>query len=210
MVKQDDPVFYGDGDSYLFHLEPKFQVLRAATDQPNSKQQHRQQQYYPLPNYQYYYLDKNGPLASSTILTGSTDNHAKHETGIGLGGSKRHPRFFIASSLDHCHLGRRDATFEAADGNPSDNSAQSNQSWDLQSLEVWGLGGETALKALERHRNMEDTQIQKARQIDKAAFLTDLRSGLIESKMFGFHDAIRGRNGGCLLDYDDERDEWMH
>lgn len=205
-TKQDGPVYYGDGDSYIFQLEPKFEVLRATTGQSNSNK--HQQQHYPMPHYQYFYLNKNNQFAPSTIPGWPTDNHPKHKSGIGLGGSKRRPRFFIASSLDHCHLGSSDATFEAADEDSSSNSVLKNQSWDLQSLEVWGLGGDAALKSLERHRSKEDAHLQKARQVDKSAFLTDLRAGLIESKMFGFHEDIRGRDGGCLLDCHDERDEW--
>jgi TLD len=195
-IKQSDPVFYGDGDSYLFQLEPKFQVFRAMTGQSNSKQQH-QHQHFPLPNYQYFYLDKNKQFAPSTILASPLHNkHKKQRSGIGLGGSKHRPRFFIASSLDHCHLGSSDATFETVDDDPSNNNVPRNQSWDLQSLEIWGLGGDGALTSLERHRSKQDAQLQKARQVDKSAFLTDLRSGLIESKMFGFHEEIRGRDGG--------------
>ncbi|CAB9522721.1 TLD domain-containing protein KIAA1609 [Seminavis robusta] len=200
-IKQDAPEFYGDGDSFLFQLEPKFHVMRAgAADMSRQRQQWS-------PHYQYFYLDKNNlQNQPPTTISTNKDDSKKHESGIGLGGTRRRPRFFISSSLDHCHLGSSDATFAASvDQSATSGILLQNPFWELHSLEVWGLGGTAAMLSLQRHRSVQDAHLQKARQVDKAAFLNDFRSGLIESKMFGFREEMRNRDGGCMLDSEDGR-----
>jgi hypothetical protein len=69
---------------------------------------------------------------------------------------------------------------------------------------VWGVGGDDvvaeALESRSRQRELTAANIQKARKVDKAAFLDDFRSGLIESKAFQHRDQMRGRADADLDD----------
>ena len=191
------PDFYGDSDSFLFEIKPTFHVWRAKKSSPGK---------HVAANYQYFNFD-NRPRTSTTSAARS-ESDRKYAQGIGMGGSKRRPRFFIAATLDHCYFGSNDATFESEhDLNETMTISSLDPFLDLHSLEIWGIGGDAALRALSRHHSNEDAHVQKARQVDKSAFLNDFRSGLIESKMFDFHQEMRNRDGGCLLDcHDDEED----
>ena len=206
--------FYGDADSFLFQIKPSFQVWRVKHTGTSNSPGRRP----AVPNYQYFNFDNRpGGSTRRTVVSGKPNDSAERKPaeGLGLGGTKGRPRFFISASLDKCYLGSNDATFEGDDHN---NSAGNNEAmppssllleplWDLQALEIWGVGGTAALQALNRHQSREDARVQQARQIDKSAFLNDFRSGLIESKMFDFHQEMRDRDGGCLLDCHDEGDD---
>jgi len=49
-----------------------------------------------------------------------------------------------------------------------------------------------ALECRRQERSVRNSQIQNYRTVDKSAFLTDLRTGLFESKAFGHMDEIQG------------------
>lgn len=72
-------------------------------------------------------------------------------------------------------------------------------SFEIDTLEVWGVGGtqvvDEALGARSRQRDIKNAAIQKARKVDKAQFLDDFRSGIIESKAFQHRQQIQGRDG---------------
>jgi len=69
--------------------------------------------------------------------------------------------------------------------------------FDIESLEVWGVGGESivveALKDRNMARSVKDATIRKAKKVDKAAFLDDFRTGIIDSKQFDYLKQIQGR-----------------
>jgi hypothetical protein len=77
----------------------------------------------------------------------------------------------------------------------------------IDSLEVWGCGGTDvvmeALGARSRQRDIMYAAIQKARKVDKAAFLDDFKSGLIGSKAFAHRDQIQGRASSCVDEKED-------
>ena len=60
--------------------------------------------------------------------------------------------------------------------------------FELLTIEVYGVGGDDivteALGARNAQREIKAANIRKARKVDKAAFLDDFKSGLIESKAF--------------------------
>jgi len=122
--------------------------------------------------------------------------------GIGFGGTNEQPRLFISESLDECMAGDSDATFQSGPLLP-----ENRKYFEIQSLEVWGCGGdavvEEALIERQKARAIIDANILKAKKVDKAAFLDDLNSGLIESKAFKHREEIRGREG---CDFDIEND----
>lgn len=187
--KQSSPTFFGDSDSYLIELHPHFRVYRAKD----------QQQACPS-NYQYFYFDKQ-PITPTLMDKESP----RYESGMGLGGTPQQPRFFVSACLDQCYLGPQDATFEGEGDFRSEmrhSLAPRPKLWDLMSLEVWGLGGESALQALISHQKMLASNAQLAQRVDKAAFLGDLRSGLIDSKMFAHVEALNRHEN------DDDNDKW--
>lgn len=120
-----------------------------------------------------------------------------HAHGIGFGGTNDLPRLFISESFDGCIASAQDLTFEGGTLLPKTSEGGLQRSFEIEALEVWGVGGETvvaeALGARHRQREITAANIQKARKVDKAAFLDDLRSGLIESKAFQHREQMRGR-----------------
>jgi len=119
--------------------------------------------------------------------------------GIGFGGTTDQPRLFLAESFDNCRAAAQDLTFES--GRLLDHRGST---FEIDNLEVWGVGGtevvQEALGARSRQRDIKNAAIQKARKVDKAQFLDDFRSGLIESKAFQHRDQIRGRDGAAIDD----------
>lgn len=99
----------------------------------------------------------------------------------------------------------RDLTFEQGLLLPptvsSTGSVTLQKYFEIDSLEVWGVGGDAvvqeALADRVKQRDILHANIQKARKVDKAQFLDDFKSGLIESKAFVHRDQMRGRDGGC-------------
>jgi TLD len=167
--------FYGNTDCFLFQLQPKTAVYR-----PTGK-------------------DNNFMYCNSFARSRGYDKQAH---GIGFGGTIDKPRLFLPESFDDCWAGTQDLTFE--NGLLLPDRLESN--FIIDNLEVWGVGGtqvvNEALGARSREREIRQANINKARKVDKAAFLEDFQSGLIESKAFAHRGQIRGREGACIDDTD--------
>ena len=108
----------------------------------------------------------------------------------------KEPRLFIAESWEQSAASSRDLTFE--NGPLLGSSVNtSNKQFDLEALEVWGVGGEEVVAAAlgdrVKARALKNAAIQKARKVDKAAFLDDFRSGVIDSKAFAHRQQVQGR-----------------
>jgi hypothetical protein len=120
--------------------------------------------------------------------------------GIGFGGSINQPRLFLAESFDDCRAQAQDMTFEKGPLLPG-----KEQQFVIDDLEVWGVGGTAvvleALADRKKSRGVRDAAIQKARKVDKAAFLDDFKSGLIESKAFAHRGQIQGRDAASVDPY---------
>lgn len=119
--------------------------------------------------------------------------------GIGFGGTTEQPRLFLAESFDNCVAAASDMTFES--GRLLDHKGTT---FEIDNLEVWGVGGtevvQEALGARSRQRDIKNAAIQKARKVDKAQFLDDFRSGLIESKAFQHQAQVQGREGSGVAE----------
>ncbi len=180
--------FYGNSDCFLFTVTPNVSVLRprgAGT------------------NYMY---------CNSESRSRGYDGQAH---GIGFGGTTLKPRLFISESFDGCMAATGDLTFEAGPLLPSQlrknkdigiDTPPPTKYFDLESLEVWGVGGDAvvaeALGDRSKQREIVAANIRKARKVDKAQFLDDFKSGLIESKAFNHRAQIQGREE-CHIDDDD-------
>lgn len=164
--------FYGNHDCFLYQLLPKTAVFRPSGN---------------ASNFMY---------CNSFARSRGYDQQAH---GIGFGGTVDQPRLFIAESFDNCRAAAQDMTFES--GRLLDSKSLQ---FEIDNLEVWGVGGtqvvQEALGARSRQRDIKHAAIQKARKVDKAQFLDDFRSGLIDSKAFAHRQQIRGREGAAIDD----------
>lgn len=170
--------FYGNSDCFLFSISPSLKLMRprgAGT------------------NYQYC-----NPESRSRGYDGQAH-------GIGFGGDCNQPRLFISETFDENRASASDLTFEAGRLLPPREGL--SKLFDLESLEVWGVGGDEvvaeALVGRKKQREIVASNIQKARKVDKAQFLDDFKSGLIESKAFKHRAEMRGR-GDCHVDENDD------
>mmetsp|Transcript_8929 Transcript_8929/g.11619 ORF Transcript_8929/g.11619 Transcript_8929/m.11619 type:complete len:235 (-) Transcript_8929:67-771(-) len=170
--------FYGNSDCFLFQLLPTTAVYRPSGNGTN-----------------YMYCNSE---ARSKGYDGLSH-------GIGFGGDAEQPRLFITESFDGCIARSQDLTFERGALLPRTNDGRMPaKSFDIETLEVWGVGGDQviadALGARMKSREITAANIRKARKVDKAAFLEDFQSGLIDSKAFKHRGEIRGRADACIDD----------
>jgi hypothetical protein len=180
--------FYGNHDCFLYRLLPDTMAVYRPTGQ-----------------------SQNFMYCNSFARSRGYDQQAH---GIGFGGTVDQPRLFLAESFDSCQAGRDDLTFEkgALLGDSIGVVGGSNStSFEIDNLEVWAVGGtelvQESLQARSRSRDIRQAAIQKARKVDKAAFLDDFRTGIIESKAFAHRQQIQGRDGTCI---DDEAEKYQY
>jgi TLD len=188
--------FYGTSDCFLFQLSPITAVYRPTSVARNVDSSSKN---YTTthkgttatgktkssgPNYMYC-----NPSARSKGYDGLAH-------GIGFGGTVDQPRLFLDETLEQCYAGSQDWTFENGALLPPSNNRR-KQYFQVDSLEVWGVGGtalvEKALDARQLARDVRQEGIRRARKVDKAQFLDDFRSGLIDSKLLAHRQQIDGR-----------------
>lgn len=162
--------FYGNSDCFLYQLLPMTAVYRPSGNETN-----------------YMYCNSE---ARSRGYDGLPH-------GIGFGGTAEQPRLFLNEEFDKCVASSQDLTFESGPLLPRSKEGGLRKHFEIDSLEVWGVGGEEvvneALGARSRAREIRDATIRKSRKVDRASFLDDFRSGLIDSKAFKYRDEIQGR-----------------
>ena len=164
--------FYGNSDCFLFQASPSVGVYR-----PRGR-------------------GSNFMYCNSVSRSRGYDGLAH---GIGFGGTDALPRLFVAETFDGCVASSADLTFEPGPLlPPAREGGGSRKYFSISDLEVWGVGGDEAvasgLDARKAQRAILDANIQKARKVDKAQFLDDFKSGLIESKAFQHRTEARGRH----------------
>ena len=186
--------FFGTSDCFLYQLQPTLTVLK------------------PLPkmgtrggHYMYFHSNTN----VSTTNPSRKDDLA---VGLGFGGSVRHPRLFIDNHLETASVSHQDTSFEEGYiGLPPSNDPFCSQSFSstvhIDSLEVYAVGDEETIRrgfqAQYQHRDIADATLRNARTVDKAAFLGDMRNGVIETKAFAHRGQIDGRANGHLKGEED-------
>lgn len=177
--------FYGNHDCFLYRLLPDTIAVYRPTGQSN--------------NFMY---------CNSFARSRGYDQQAH---GIGFGGTADSPRLFLAESFDDCRAERDDLTFEKGSLLGSSFGGGNSTAFEIDNLEVWAVGGtevvQESLQARSRSRDIRQAAIQKARKVDKAAFLDDFKTGLIESKAFAHRQQIQGREGACI---DDEQKKYQY
>ena len=116
--------FYGNSDCFLFQLQPNAKVMRPRGRGGN--------------NFMY---------CNSESRSRGYDGQAH---GIGFGGTVEKPRLFIAESFDGCIASASDLTFEGGALLPPLKPSKDDftigltnrKYFDIESLEVWGVGGD--------------------------------------------------------------------
>ncbi|KAL7467956.1 hypothetical protein ACHAXS_008183 [Conticribra weissflogii] len=200
---QESGSFYGNSDCFLFRLGPDAMCVyrpkgggdnaaeglyKASKSESNNSR-----------NFMYF-----NPEARSKGFDGLAH-------GIGFGGTAEAPRLFIDEVLDGCRASTDDLTFDNGPLLSGVDASNSNQ-FDVESIEVWGVGTSSqideALLARDEQREDAAKKIRQAMKGAKGQFLEDFQSGLAGSKLFQHRQEMRGRDGGCDLDQDnDERTE---
>jgi len=181
--------FFGNNDCFLFQLEPMFSIHRALGREQN-----------------FIYLH-------SDFLKGPFDAFTDHRfkgKGMGFGGTKDEPRFFIPESLEHCSANFLDQTFEAGSLLPD----EAMEGFEIKDIEIWGVGGDAkiaeALQGRAAFRERVDETIVRARTVHGKSFIAeDMKSGLYPNKTFSYQDQMRGRHefkvddehGGYRIDH---------
>lgn len=162
--------FYGNSDCFLYQLLPSTAVYRPRGNETN-----------------YMYCNSEARSRGYDQLA----------HGIGFGGDSQAPRLFIDESFEGNLASSNDLTFEPGPLLPRTQEGTFQKTFEIDSLEVWGVGGDDvvqeALESRVKARAVKDANIAKARKVDKAAFLDDFRSGIIESKAFKHRQQIVGR-----------------
>jgi len=190
--------FFGVPDCFLFQLVPTLRVLKSLPKM-GTRGGH----------YMYFHSNTN---------THNLNPSKKVELaeGLGFGGTVRTPRLFIDCHLEECRASSNDTSFEeghlgvtpsndpfSSTFSPSGGSSTSS-SLHIDSLEVFAVGdSETILKGFQaqsHYRDIADSTLRNARTVDKAAFLGDMRNGVIETKAFAHRGQVDGRAHGCLKD----------
>lgn len=163
--------FYGNSDCFLYQLLPSTSVYRPRGNGIN-----------------YMYCNSEARSRGYDQLA----------HGIGFGGDSSQPRLYISESFEGNLALSNDLTFEPGPLLPqSEEASMSDKTFEIDNLEVWGVGGDDvvaeALESRVKARAIKDANIKKARKVDKAAFLDDFRSGIIESKAFKHREQVQGR-----------------
>lgn len=162
--------FYGNSDCFLYQIAPITAVYR-----PTGNNGH------------FMYCNSHA----------RSRGYDQQAHGIGFGGTVDQPRLFLDETFDHCMASNQDLTFDNGLLLPKTASGALQKQFEIESLEVWGVGGDEvvlqALGARAQAREIKEAGIRKARKVDKAQFLDDLRSGAIHSKAFQYRQQVDGR-----------------
>lgn len=102
-----------------------------------------------------------------------------------MGGKLDNWRFFIDEEMEKCKTSLGGSTFERG----ILSSAIGSDSFNIDSIEVFGCGGATALEKQQRERDMDAVALEKKRKVDKAKLLGD--KDLFFSKTFAFQDQVQ-------------------
>jgi hypothetical protein len=129
---------------------------------------------------------------------------------------------FIDCHLEECRASSQDTSFEEghlgvipsndpfstmfspSSGVGGGASTSSTSTLHIDSLEIYAVGDSETIKrgfqAQNHYRDIADSTLRNARTVDKAAFLGDMRNGVIESKAFAHRGQVDGRAHGYLKD----------
>jgi len=173
----ESPDYFGPGDDcFLFSLNQEDNDVKFF--RPKARSQSSPD---ILGKNQYMYCHPSSLAATNGRRKGAPIQTNGSLHGIGIGGKSSQPRLHITETLEECRALEYDHLFDDGDlllGK----SSQSLYYFDVDCIEVWGVGGEEwiayALAAQAKDREIFTANLDKARKVDKSQFLEDFESGL--------------------------------
>ena len=158
--------YFGDGETFLFSLEPLANVFHSVGEESN-----------------FMYCNVSW-----------TKGHGSLPHGLGFGGTLDQPRFFISEDFNTCHAGSLGNTFQKGDLLPEEDLEQFHIK-SLEIWGVGGEAAIAhALNTRDEYRQESDSVTYKFRKVtNKSGFLPDLKSGLIETNLYKHREQARGR-----------------
>lgn len=161
--------FTGEGESFLFRLDPSWNVYKPQNDT----------------------LPKKHHQLLKTPIAQEKDNLL----GLAVGGvAADHPRLHITMSLERCMACSVGAVFQSGPLLTNDQ----DHFFDVDIIEIWSVRadddqfqkgrqvGHVHAEVIERHR-------QNAAIVDRTQFLEDFESGVFGNNLFSHRDQARGR-----------------
>jgi hypothetical protein len=193
----ESPEFFGTDDCFLFSLDHdknEVQIVRPKSRDGSAStvNQREKKTMYCNPS----------TSRSSNIKTNGTVH------GICIGASSTAPRLHLTESLEHCRSLPYDSSFSHGDLLLS-KCNDSLYYFNVDSLEVWGVGGrfwiETALRQQRAEREVRERALEKTRKVDKRMLLEHFENGVVigEAKgLFGHWDLVEERDVNCRIGED--------
>jgi hypothetical protein len=185
--------FFGSDDCFLFSFsnnDEDVRILRP-TETVNKNEKR---------NYMYCHPSSLNTIHRRSATT-ATDG-AVH--GIGVGGTPSQPRLHLTETLEECRALGFCRLFEPGQLLPESSGADSLYYFDVDALEVWGVGGQDwiqeALESRQQERERVQSILLKARTVDKKQFVDDFRSGILGDAgkgLFGHVEHVAERADEC-------------
>ena len=148
----------------------------------------------------------NSTIISAVVSDGrkpgqaiSNDNQGvKAPNGLGIGGGNNlGPRLHISETLTNCTAIPCDGTFGAGSLLPSNFNSPNPYLFDIDCMEVWGVGGEerikAALQARDKERSVKEASRKKNAKVDRMQFLDHFQSDIVHSKAFAHSEFVDER-----------------
>lgn len=176
--------FYGNTDCFLYQLLPHTSVYRPKGSATNF-------------------------MYCNSIARSRGYDQQCH--GIGFGGTIQQPRLFLDESFENNIASHRDLTFDNGYLLPQPPTSQENNLYnlmnhssnnnnsifDIDCIEVWGVGSKDVISQgllqRDKQRDITNEAIRRARKVDKAQFLDDLRNGTMgDNKNFKHRAELDG------------------
>jgi hypothetical protein len=179
---------FGSSDCFLFSIhDDDITVLRPT----KSKEDHDHCSFmYCHPST----LNAQSRHSTTTRANGGTDGFAH---GIGVGGTPNQPRLHLTESLEHCRALPYCSLFQAGDLLPA-KAAEELYFFNVDAIEIWGVGGEElvkeALQMRQQERDHDAATRSRHESAYKQALVDDFRSGVLGNKtLFAHVDQVVGR-----------------
>jgi len=180
--------YFGSDDCFLFSINRNdVQLLR-----PKSRSQSSSSAL----DKKYIYCNPSSLATSNKRMKDAPSRTNGSVHGMGIGGTASQPRLHISESLEECRALPYDQLFDDGDL-LSGICSQSLYYFDVDCIEVWGVGGEEwiedALQAHNKAKEMKAAGLEKARKVDKRQLLDAFENGLELGNLFGYRNLVSER-----------------
>mmetsp|Transcript_9728 Transcript_9728/g.17498 ORF Transcript_9728/g.17498 Transcript_9728/m.17498 type:complete len:425 (-) Transcript_9728:136-1410(-) len=184
--------FGSSDDCFLFSLDHKTNDVKFIRPKARSQSSPN------LGTKRYMYCHPSSLSTTNRRIRGASKTDGSVH-GIGIGGSASLPRMHITESLEECRALAWDSLFDDGDL-LSEECSKSLYYFDVDCIEVWGVGGEEwisdALKARAKGKESQIASLEQARKVDKSQFLGDFENELTcgnKPGLFGHRGLVEER-----------------